>query len=403
MKVTVIDSPCGTGKTEYAIHYMNLNAHRTNFIYVTPFLDEVTRVRNSVCFNVYEPKEGSKSKDFLVLLEKGKSIVTTHALFKAVGDEIVGLLEAQEYELILDEVLEVIVNLGIRLGDKKALVDKDKAFVFADDGTVSLSKFGEEMYESGTTHKVFFDLIKTGRVIRDEAGFLLWEFPINILNLFKKVTIMTYMFDNQTMCNYLLANKAELDYYYLENYELISGKSSYSGKTYRDLVEIYEGKLNYIGDKDYSLSSSWFDKKENGKAKKILMTTAFNYLYNIVNARIEDTIWTIPDDVYGKGLFIKSYKGAFLVMNSRATNNYADRTVCAYMVNRFENPVLYNYFTRRGLSVSNELFALSELIQWLFRSAIRRGKPIKLYIPSKRMRTLLTAWLDGTFEERYNK
>ena len=133
------------------------------------------------------------------------------------------------------------------------------------------------------------------------------------------------------------------------------------------------------------------------------MTTAFNYFYNIVNARIEDPLWTIPNESYEKGLFIKSYKGAFLVMTARATNNYADRPVCAYMVNRFENPVLYNYFTRRGLSVSNELFAISELIQWLFRSAIRRNKPIKLYIPSKRMRTLLTAWLDGTFEEKYNK
>jgi hypothetical protein len=237
MKVTVVDSPCGTGKTEYAIQYMNLNAHRTNFIYVTPFLDEVTRVRNSVCFDVYEPKEGSKSKDFLVLLEKGKSIVTTHALFKTVSDDIIELLEAQEYELILDEVLEVLSSLNIRQGDLKALVDRDHAFVFADDGTVSLSEFGEEMYNKGTIHRNIFDLVKSGRVVRDEAGLLLWEFPVNILCLFKKVTIMTYMFDNQTMCNYLLANGAELEYYYLENYELISGRSSYSGVMYRDLVE----------------------------------------------------------------------------------------------------------------------------------------------------------------------
>ena len=211
------------------------------------------------------------------------------------------------------------------------------------------------------------------------------------------------MFDNQTMCNYLLANKAELEYYYLENYELIGGKSSYSGKKYKDLVEIYEGNLNHIGNSETALSSTWFNKKENFKSKKILVNNASNYFNHMVNAVVEEVLWTIPNEQFTNGLSVKSYKKAFLVMTARATNNYADRTVCAYMVNRFENPVLYNYFTRKGLSVSNELFALSELIQWLFRSAIRRNKPIKLYIPSKRMRSLLTSWLNGTFEEEYRK
>jgi len=42
--VNVIDPPCGYGKTSWAIQYMNdMSDESHKFIYVTPFLDEVTR------------------------------------------------------------------------------------------------------------------------------------------------------------------------------------------------------------------------------------------------------------------------------------------------------------------------------------------------------------------------
>lgn len=41
-----------------------------------------------------------------------------------------------------------------------------------------------------------------------------------------------------------------------------------------------------------------------------------------------------------------------------------------------------------------EQFALSEMIQFIWRSAIRDNKPIKLYIPSVRMRNLLEKWIE---------
>ena len=55
------------------------------------------------------------------------------------------------------------------------------------------------------------------------------------------------------------------------------------------------------------------------------------------------------------------------------------------MINRF--------FTEKGVNIDEETWALSELIQWLFRSAIREENEINLYIPSKRMRNLLQEWL----------
>ena len=49
---------------------------------------------------------------------------------------------------------------------------------------------------------------------------------------------------------------------------------------------------------------------------------------------------------------------------------------------------------KKGVNIDEETWALSELIQWLFRSAIREENEINIYIPSKRMRNLLQEWLE---------
>lgn len=47
--VNVVDAPCGYGKTSWTIQYMNeANTDTHKFVYVTPFLEEIDRVKNSV-------------------------------------------------------------------------------------------------------------------------------------------------------------------------------------------------------------------------------------------------------------------------------------------------------------------------------------------------------------------
>ena len=46
-----------------------------------------------------------------------------------------------------------------------------------------------------------------------------------------------------------------------------------------------------------------------------------------------------------------------------------------------------------------DLWALSNMIQFVFRSAVRKGESIKLYLPSLRMRELLERWKQGEFDE----
>jgi hypothetical protein len=57
-------------------------------------------------------------------------------------------------------------------------------------------------------------------------------------------------------------------------------------------------------------------------------------------------------------------------------------------------PIVKTFIESRGVAVNQDQYALSALVQWIFRSAIRDGKPITLYIPSERMRGLLMDWLN---------
>ena len=84
-----------------------------------------------------------------------------------------------------------------------------------------------------------------------------------------------------------------------------------------------------------------------------------------------------------------------LPCNTRATNEYKNCFNLAYCCNRYISPDYINYFQTHNVNVDENLFALSELLQWIWRSAIREGKSINLYIPSSRMRNLLTNWLNN--------
>lgn len=113
---------------------------------------------------------------------------------------------------------------------------------------------------------------------------------------------------------------------------------------------------------------------------------------NISAGKATDRLWATysvsKDKLQGR------YSQSFLSFNSRATNSYRDKTCLAYLVNVFMNPFEYNFFTAQGVQPDQDGYALSVMVQWVWRSAIREGKDIEIYIPSKRMRDMLIAWCD---------
>jgi hypothetical protein len=164
----------------------------------------------------------------------------------------------------------------------------------------------------------------------------------------------------------------------------------------RGLITIYEGSMNKIGEpngKEHPFSSSWFDRATD-KVKDGIRASIENFFKRVAQSPSNVNAWTtfikVRPELAGRG-----YSKGFLPNNLRATNDYIEKTSLAYLCNTFYHPYIKGYFTDRGISVYEDLFALSEMIQWIWRGQIRRGDPIHVYIPSQRMRGLLKMWLEA--------
>lgn len=70
------------------------------------------------------------------------------------------------------------------------------------------------------------------------------------------------------------------------------------------------------------------------------------------------------------------------------------------MCNIFFNPILKNFFESKGVRIEEDKWALSEFLQFMFRSGIRKGEHIRIYIPSLRMRNLLKRWMVGMYDDK---
>lgn len=126
--VTVIDAMMGTGKTSYAIQLMREAEIDQKFIFVTPFLDEVQRIKREVSNRDFKEPDaghgsGTKLQSLKRLIDNGEDIATTHSLFAMADDELYELLKYGKYTLIMDEVMTVISVLQVKQGDVKKWCD----------------------------------------------------------------------------------------------------------------------------------------------------------------------------------------------------------------------------------------------------------------------------------------
>lgn len=395
--IKIIDAACGQGKTTWAIQHMKEQKEDRKFIFITPFLGEVKRIKQECHFVEPQKINGrTKTKDLKRLLTRGENIVSTHSLFSRVDDETIQLLEMGGYTLILDEVMEVVKQELIKKPDIEMLISQGLIQVL-DDGTVTAPSGNE--YEGR-----FEDIIQNARMNRliyVDGTMMIWQFPVSVFEVFEEVYNLTYMFDGQIQKYYYDFNNVEYQYHSVEcdaqgKYKQIpythDGDKALRDRLKNDII-IHESPLNSIGKGRNDLSVTWYEKATPHALKKV-QNNIYNFFRNKTTGKGKDKMWTCfkaqKNKLKGNG-----YSRGFVEHNARATNKYRDKSELAYMVNRFPRTPVNRYFQTKGIKIDADRYALSELIQWIWRSRIRDNEPINLYIPSSRMRRLLKDWING--------
>lgn len=398
-KVKVCDSIMGSGKSCAAINYMN-NHTEKKFLYITPFLGEVDRIQTA-CPNLKfcQPltnNDKTKLSNIKHLLEKRRNIVATHSLFQMFTKELVELCRKGKYVLIMDEVANVIKEYDITSADRKVLLEK---FLNVEDSTGLLQWKKEYSNYTGKYSDIKRD-VDMGAVFLCGDNIMVWIMPTVFFNCFSDVYILTYMFNGQLQKYYFdlfgiqyericVVGDNVCNYCFSTNHLTTS-------LNFKDVIHICEHKkINQIGDSMYALSKSWYTHNvNNNDIASQLKNNILNYFCHIINSPSANNMWTTFNS-YKKQLSGKGYTKGFLPCNSRATNEYKDRTCIAYCVNRYVNTVVKNFFISNGIRVDEDMFALSEMLQFIWRSAIREGHEIWVYVPSRRMRELLIYWINS--------
>jgi len=400
-KIIIVDSLMGTGKTTKMLDIIN-NDNDNKYMFITPYLKEVDRIKRSTTKNFYEPKNEVRTKyaDIMSHLHRNNNIVSTHRLFMDFNGIIENLIVAGDYILVLDEVTTPIKLHSISKHDMKELLNNNLISV-DEDGFIVWNPEKHE-YEGVFSWMKYLAmkncLMVYGKdlTLDENCKLVVWSYPKEIFKAFKKVYILTYMFDGCLLKPYFELHNIAYQHCTLDNHLNIvqySKDIDFSRrKGLRELINVCDRyKLNHIGEEDTALSKTWFIK--NPSALPILKRNMSNYFKNVVKAKQGDALWTIfkdyKDNVKGKG-----YSYGYLECNARAVNDYINTNKLAYCLNRYENPLVVNYFAKHGIKLDECSLAISELLQWAWRSQIRDYKPIHLYLPSKRMRKYLNSWLD---------
>ena len=177
----------GSGKTSWAIQYMNSADSDIRFIYITPFLSEVERIRSNVTSRKFvEPINRGKGKldSLKQLILNDCNIVSTHALFQNADDEIIRLLKASNYTLILDEVMNVVEQFDLKKDDLRLLLLNEMVRVDKVTGLITWNSEGDFQDTEYNRIKI---LAETENLYYFQNTILFWTFPVSVFQSFKEV------------------------------------------------------------------------------------------------------------------------------------------------------------------------------------------------------------------------
>lgn len=395
----------GTGKSQSAIRYMN--EHPENkYIYITPYLDEAERIKRGCPERDFvEPSnrlrqyEFKKSLHTAALIKEGRNIATTHQAFKSYTNEMLDDIRSRGYVLFVDENVDILASFDFHPDDLEMAVEA--GYIKEENDVFSLARNDYH----GTAMSEMFNLLKSRELIRLTDGnqntIFYWTLPPTLITAFKDVFILTYLFEGQCLHHFLTMYELPYENIGIERTEdggyRFGDAPGYVPEYVRHIKDklhvLDNDKLNSIGDDYYALSMNWFKRDDSDLEQ--LKKNVYNYFRNVIGDIPADRrLWGTYNGAYTK-VRGKGYSNSFLTFNAKATNAYKDKNSLVYVANLFMNVKEKQFYEMHGIEVNEDMYALSIMIQWIWRSAIRDGEEVYLYIPSKRMRTLLTDWMDN--------
>ena len=393
-------------------------------------------------------------------LKNNRNIICTQALF--LEHNKVFQSNCNDYILIIDEVINSAIQQIqlptydiVEKSDNESKIKKttytftsndidimleQKILLMSDDNLI----YWNNEYNNESIYNLLKDFFSDSTIYLQQSinytstntkYALIKTIPIELFTTFQSIYILTYLWKAQIMKYYFDMNN--ISYKYLEPIEIFTAdslsfefqiatkNSSFdTDKVFKNnakkLITMpsaekkqlysYRNSVNNIVNLSYSFYSVHIQEEVNHSVLTQLKNNIKNVIENIFELSPKDRkiMWTIYKeytDLIVKKQFDKPKcrhlnMNNFVSISSKGTNDFADRNILIYLVDRYINPVLKNFINSKckefNIEFDENLYSLSELIQWIWRSQIRNDKPIYLYIASLRMFNLFNDWLNNS-------
>jgi len=467
--IRIVDIPCGYGKSSRIVSNFDKREKYVAVVPYLSEVDRfIAEARQNSDFFLTQPqtRDGSKSDHAEKLIRSGKSVVCTHSLFYRLGTLATQPMEQAtavdfsadgkptvttqhllaDYNFIIDEVVE-----PFSLEPTVRIADFDEDYIglglaeVKPNGMVHPTPLWDARYQQGnrTFRRDLYEKAKSGALFKMSDNLFVLTMPVELLTKPKSVTFYTYMSEGSLLLKFMEKLRAEhpglftLEVERLpEAAEAAWRRDVASALTVKSVPSLAGQALNYRaqlkGIKTHRQCASVGHKLRRLQTEELhgvnlnsVMLTCARDLWYRSNTAQKPVAGRLASHtrLFGRPVRENSYSeehetyeaawsttGAQFVPNTtRGTNKYSDCTHAIYLYDQHPNP---QFLTFLGMERSADearrfvdAYALTELVQWLFRSAIRKGgvngtslpyRPrsnVCVYLPSGRMRNLLLNWL----------
>ena len=401
--IKIIDKPCGSGKTTAMINNFN---NQDKYLVIVPLLSEVDRiVEGSKEVEFVQPhandnNAGTKYASLEEHLNQGRNIVSTHKMFESLAPLAkAGLLS--DYHIIIDEVPDVVQSIATKSKTSINEFYVDTGFMEGDEGSGLVRPtqkwIDAQNQVSDTLSSQILSAAMSGCLYLQDKQMFIWALPLTILQAGRSLTVLTYKSEGSMFLSYLrklqLPYEVEAD----KNEEVEFLQKAACLITIEDMPALSKHKLSFTGQqkgqKIAKYVSSLSCALKNLKARKLSGVDVENIL---ITCKKDAWIEASNDNKTKAGVFAKNSrlsKATWVSNTTRGTNNYAHCSHLIYLYDQHPNQYLTRWLGDSSREFANQ-YALTELVQWVWRSRIRKGEPITLYLPSLRMRKLFEEWLN---------
>lgn len=388
-------------------------------MYVSPMLSEVEeRVPNELeslgfVFPTmeYDPEESSSSKSYSLLkkLKNRDNVAFSHSLFTDLTKAHLEEVRQGEYTLIIDEEVSFISAYVGKYKREDVITLLDNDWVEIQEENKGRVVWKDDNIQEKSQYHHFKEMCDMGQLFcsKGERMMLVTQLPMDLLSHSKETILITYMFEYSVMYSFLKLRGVKFEplQSVYNDIQLLQDEEEWK-RAARSLITISSTPNTEKVKKNRWLSKSWYDSNATREQLDEVGRAIDSVFRRYDHERI---LYTMPKQSAHRWMLGSSRKvrnnrcaihrntkvgeGYFLYSGARASNDYIHKDVAIHAYNRFPNLSVKAYLQDYGGDIDDDMFALSEMVQWVWRTGVRRGHPIHLFFLSQRMEDIFSSWL----------